>query len=50
MLVWFDGVAVQSNNAIRTLNLGHNGFADDGIAALTDALKINSTLMDLDIR
>jgi len=42
--------SVQSNNAIRTLNLGYNGFADDGASALADALKINSTLMDLDIR
>ena len=41
---------MQSNNALKTLNLAYNGFADDGIAALADTLKINSTLMELDIR
>lgn len=41
---------MQNNNAVRNLNLAYNGFADDGAAALADMLKVNSTLMELDIR
>ena len=41
---------LQSNNALRKLNLAYNGFADEGVGALAVALKLNSTLVELDVR
>lgn len=41
---------MQNNPVIKELNLAYNGFADKGTTALADALKVNSTLKELDIR
>lgn len=41
---------LQSNNALRKLDLAYNGFADDGVGSLADALRVNSTLVELDVR
>ena len=41
---------VQSNHALRNLNIACNGFADDGVRTLADALRVNSTLVELDVR
>ena len=40
----------QHNPVLKELNLAYNGFADKGAAALADALKVNSTLIELDVR
>ena len=34
---------------LKVVNLSSNGFSNDGVAALADALKINSSLIELDI-
>lgn len=40
---------MQSNQMLKILNLAYNGFGQEGAAALADALKLNSTLTELDI-
>ena len=40
---------LQSNTTLKSLNLAYNGFGAEGAKALQDALKLNSTLMELDI-
>jgi len=34
---------------LKVFNLSSNGFSNDGVTALADALKINSALVELDI-
>ena len=41
---------MQTNSALKELLLAYNGFADKGMIALTEALKVNSTLRELDVR
>jgi hypothetical protein len=43
-------IHLQLNPVLKQLNLAYNGFADKGAIALADALKVNSTLVDLDVR
>ena len=40
----------QVNAAIKFFNVAFNGFADKGMVALADALKVNSILRELDVR
>ena len=35
---------------LKVLNLSHNGLGDEGAIALVEALKVNTTLTELDIR
>ena len=35
---------------LKVFNLSHNGLGDEGAAALVEALKVNTTLTELDIR
>ena len=35
---------------LKVLNLSHNGLGDEGATDLVEALKINTTLSELDIR
>ena len=42
-------VVIQANQMLKVVNLSSNGFSNDGVAALVDALKINSLLIELDI-
>jgi len=42
-------VAIQANQMLKVVNLSSNGFGNDGVAALANALKINSSLIELDI-
>jgi len=42
-------VVMQANQMLKVVNLSSNGFSNDGVAALADALKINSSLIELDI-
>ena len=35
---------------LKVLNLSHNGLGDEGAVAFADALKLNTTLTELDIR
>lgn len=41
---------LQVNPVLKEVNLAYNGFADKGMTALADALKVNSTLCQLDVR
>ena len=41
---------LQSNQTLKTLNMAYNGLANEGAVAIADALKLNSTLEELDIR
>lgn len=41
---------IQVNAAVSELLLAYNGFADKGMAALADTLKVNGTLRELDVR
>ena len=34
---------------LKVLNLAYNGFGTEGAIALADALKVNTTLQELDI-
>ena len=43
-------VCVQVNQMLKVFNLSHNGLGDEGAAALVEALKVNTTLTELDIR
>lgn len=38
------------NSAVKELNLAYNGFADKGMTALADTLKVNGHLRELDVR
>ena len=40
---------VQANQMLKVVNLSSNGFSNDGVTAIADALKINSSLLELDI-
>lgn len=40
----------QNNQTLKVLNLAYNGLANEGAVAIADALKVNSTLEELDIR
>ena len=40
----------QNNQTLKVLNLSYNGLANEGAVAIADALKVNSTLEELDIR
>ncbi len=40
---------LQNNVLLHTLNLAWNGFGTEGAFMLGDALKVNSTLEELDI-
>lgn len=40
----------QVNAAIKHFNVSYNGFADKGMIALAEALKVNSLLRELDVR
>ena len=42
-------VVIQANQMLKVVSLSSNGFSNDGVAALADALKINSSLIELDI-
>lgn len=35
---------------LKVLDMSHNGLGDEGGTALVDALKVNTTLTELDIR
>lgn len=35
---------------LKVFNLSHNGLGDDGALAFIDALKVNTTLTELDVR
>lgn len=35
---------------LKVFNLSHNGLGDDGALAFIDALKLNTTLTELDVR
>ena len=35
---------------LKVFNLSHNGLGDEGAMALVEALKVNATLTELDIR
>ena len=39
----------QENNYLKILNLSWNGFGDDGSFAMGEALKVNTTLEELDL-
>ena len=41
---------MQVNAAIKHFNVSFNGFADKGMVALAEALKVNSLLRELDVR
>ena len=40
---------LQENFTIKSLNLAWNGFGNDGALAMGEALKVNSTLKELDL-
>ena len=40
---------LQENFTIKSLNLAWNGFGNDGALAMSEALKVNSTLKELDL-
>ena len=40
---------LQENITIKSLNLAWNGFGNDGALAMGEALKVNSTLKELDL-
>ena len=42
-------LVVQANQMLKVVNLSSNGFSNDGVTALADALKINSSLLELNI-
>ena len=42
-------LALKANQMLKVLNLSYNGFGNEGAMALADALKVNSTLTELDI-
>lgn len=35
---------------LKVFDLSHNGLGDDGASAFIDALKVNTTLTELDVR
>ena len=37
------------NVTLRKLDISHNGISDDGTGAISECLKINNTLIELDI-
>ena len=39
----------QENVYLKILNLSWNGFGDDGCYAISEALKVNTTLEELDL-
>ena len=39
----------QENTYLKILNLSWNGFGDDGCYAISEALKVNTTLEELDL-
>lgn len=41
---------IQNNQSLKVLNLAYNGFANEGAVEIANALKVNSTLQELDIR
>jgi len=41
---------IQVNCAVKELDLSYNGFADKGMIALADTLKMNNVLSELDVR
>lgn len=40
---------LQENISLKVLNLAWNGFGNDGALAIGEALKVNSTLRELDL-
>ena len=40
---------LQENFTIKSLNLAWNGFGNDGALAMGEALKVNSTLKEIDL-
>ena len=40
----------QENVSLKVLDLAWNGFSNDGALAIGEALKENSTLIELDLR
>ena len=45
----WNGIVPNINRALKSANLGGNGIGDEGTAALSDALKTNSTLETLEL-
>ena len=43
-------IFMQENTILKVLNLAWNGFSNDGALAVGDALKVNTTLTELDLR
>ena len=41
---------IQNNQSLKVLNLAYNGLANEGAVEIANALKMNSTLQELDIR
>ena len=39
----------QENITLKILNLAWNGFGNDGALAMAEALKVNSSLLELDL-
>jgi hypothetical protein len=40
---------LKENITLKILNLAWNGFGNDGALAMGEALKVNSSLLDLDL-
>ena len=40
----------QTSQTLKVLNMSDNGFGNDGATALANALKVNTTLEELNIR
>lgn len=45
----FESSILQENFTLKILNLAWNGFGNDGALAMGEALKVNSTLRELDL-
>ena len=45
----FGSSVLQENFTLKILNLAWNGFGNDGALAMGEALKVNSTLRELDL-